>query len=118
MEFFERLKEINAAGWILLNCFQLPAAGLFRVNLQFQTPNGASTEYFSAFADAADPGLALESAFANTKASGAPTRKIGKLYAYAPTKTAPDTLTPAQEKRLERAFDNLYFAVKMSGAGS
>lgn len=116
MEFFDRLAEINKTGWYMLNCFQL--AGMFQVNLQFRQPNGAYTEYFSGYAHHEDPVTALESAFKNAQATKAPTQKAGGQSAQTPKVRQQTAFTTDQERRLQKAVYETFFAMKRNGARS
>lgn len=108
MDFYSLALKVNESGWRVVNCFQV--SNMWRVNLQLFTERGASTEYFSEFADAEDPVAALEAAFKNANARYPKSRAAVKEK---PRKTYGPELTDRQSARIERAIMNLYVAVKM-----
>jgi len=111
MEFYTRALEINKAGWRVLNCFQLKDK--WNVNLQMFSEKGASTDYFSEHAIGNTPLEALEAAFVNAKTRYPNARPTAAAAAVTKKSTA-SKLTPAQEKKLVKAIDQLYFAIRMN----
>lgn len=111
MDFYTRALQINREGWFIVNCFQL--SSLWRVNLQMRTGEGATTGYFSEYAEGDTPLEALEAAFTNAKARFPKAKDAPQTRASRLEKAG--ELTPVQEKKLMRALDNLSFAVKMNG---
>lgn len=108
MDFYTRALEINKTGWRVLNCYQFTKS--WRVNLQMFTDNGASTEFFSEYADAPTPLEALEAAFQSAKARYPKARPSSAPVVE--NRPSRDQLPPAMERRLERAMSDLFFAIK------
>lgn len=120
MTFWELAKELNLSGWTVLNSFQIGVrtAPQWRINLQKNTYQGATLNTFTEFADDSDPRKAMLAAYKNAMRHDALDIKNGRLQTAMPTtrQTAKGLgFTPAQEKRLATALDNLYLALKLNG---
>lgn len=121
--FFEMVKEANLNGWNVLNCFQFGVNDriVWRVNLQKRKKNGATVDIFTEYEDHADPRLAMKAAYASALARDAVDKKRSARQTTAATTTPAKSqtgLTEAQEKRLFRALDSLFFAVMMDRDGT
>ena len=109
--FFEILKEANLKNWWLLNCFQVgyDQNMFFRVNLFTRNLSGATPSIANEFAEHTDPRIALLSAY-NSAMARVP---VDEPKTIRQNVERASKLTTAQEKRLEKAVDALFFAVKM-----
>lgn len=110
MAFTEMVFEANKQGWHLLNCFQL--AGFFRVNLQYHQPNGATTNYFSEYAEGDTPEEAFAAAWERAQAQMAVLKKHQTKMPKHAAEQATRRAEPAQDKRIAAAMDKLWIAVK------
>lgn len=109
MNFTDMVLDCNKSGWYLLNCYQ--AAGFFRVNLQYRQENGATTNYFSEYADGDTPEVALAAAWQRAS------KQVVKLQTH--QKKLPPTVASrqpatvsAQDKRIAAAMDKTWLALK------
>lgn len=61
----ELFSEINASGWMVLNLFQF-GPSLWRCNLQKRSESGGSVDFYTEYADGANPREAITAAIINT----------------------------------------------------
>ena len=118
--FFEILKEANLEGWMLLNIMQLGwqgAPATWRINLQKRDANGATHITFTDYAESTSVREAMLSSLANCRerAKHGPNARQRILEAKA-VESGP--ISAALEKRLIKALDNMWAAVKLSAPRS
>ena len=64
--FEEVVKDINIAGWLVLNCCQFNT-DIWRANVQKVEKNGSTMQYFSEYADGTTAVIALEACLFDIK---------------------------------------------------
>lgn len=104
---FETLcDEVNAAGWLVLNCFQI-SQDHWRANVQRRDENGTTLTHFTEFADGKTASDAMRACLFNINQPRNAARKPAASVLNAKTGKAKTELTPKQAQRLAAAFERL-----------
>jgi len=113
--FFEIVKDANLDGWQVLNCFQMGKRDqlYWRVNLQLRKANGATETVFTEYADDPDPRLAMLAAIGSARARW---KDVDRTEPVAHDTTQASGQPSGMDKRVAKALDALWFAVKTSGS--
>lgn len=115
MAYEETVAKINKAGWFILNTCQLglgnSGQAKWRVNCQLIGTFSTNLRY-TEYADAADLETAVEAAYQNVLSANRQNKQ--NVEARPPPRPQREVMPDKLVRKLDRALDNLWMAVRIS----